>query len=121
MELSMIEWLILINGVYDIICTIAILSDFVILKSFGELHSKMFKEKNGLMKRILGYWIFTYGCIRIAILTREEIVYKLVLMTYVVESGFLILEDIIYKTTVTWRVMSVSLMCGMICAMISLR
>ena len=62
----MISYIIKINGAYDILCALSILK-IINLPFFKDIHLSMFidKKKNPLFERFLGYWILTYGIIRI--------------------------------------------------------
>jgi hypothetical protein len=81
---QVLSYIIKLNGLYDILCAISILDldrdigiDLAMLKN---LHLSMFLNrfvngsiadndvdisKNALLKRVLAYWIFTYGAIRL--------------------------------------------------------
>ena len=68
---------VLVNGIYDMICALFIImphcyesSILAATEKFMEsfLHLSMFKDPKSLdpqMKRMLAYWIFTYGVIRV--------------------------------------------------------
>lgn len=61
----MIHGIVLLNGIYDIACSLSILG---ILDSpfLSTIHLKLFNiHTDDLSKRYLAYWIFTYGMIRI--------------------------------------------------------
>jgi hypothetical protein len=51
-----------LNGIYDIICGLSML-----LFNTNYLHMSMIKKKyrNHHIQRYFGYWIFTYGCMRL--------------------------------------------------------
>ena len=75
-----------INGFYDILCGISILTK-VDVPILSKLHISMFKyEENEITHRFFGYWICTYGIMR---LSNDE---KVVLSSYVLESIFLLNE-----------------------------
>ena len=83
---QILSYIIKLNGLYHILCAISILDwdkdvgiDIPVLKT---LHLSMFlnhfvndsiadtdiastEKKNALFKRVLAYWIFTYGAIRL--------------------------------------------------------
>lgn len=62
----MIKIIIFINGIYDIICSLSILFTN---NYFSNIHPKLFKDKdienNVIIRRLLAYWIFTYGILRV--------------------------------------------------------
>jgi hypothetical protein len=69
-----IKWILLSNGVYDILCALSILSHgkLPLVGCLAQLHSTMYKEEiqkrdlfDSVFKRMLAFWIFTYGCIRL--------------------------------------------------------
>jgi Erg28 like protein len=55
-------YLILINGIYDIISSFLLLLDKPNFHIYIYSNSK--KRKNKIRQRLLGYWIFTNGTIR---------------------------------------------------------
>uniref|UniRef100_A0A6C0DCL7 Uncharacterized protein n=1 Tax=viral metagenome TaxID=1070528 RepID=A0A6C0DCL7_9ZZZZ len=58
--------IVLLNGIYDILCAISILK-IIHIPILSELHLSMIKkyDRNPLFERFFAYWIFTYGIIRI--------------------------------------------------------
>jgi len=62
----MLYYIIKLNGIYDIICSVSIL-DYNIIPNLRNLHLKMFKYNNDnkLFERFFAYWIFTYGVMRL--------------------------------------------------------
>jgi len=78
---------LIVNGVYDIFCALAIL--YFPLSLPGRLHLSVFKETapSPLMQRILAYWIFTYGVDRVgAGLYASDATDALALASYLVEA-----------------------------------
>jgi hypothetical protein len=63
------DWILLFNGLYDIICAISILclSKFWVFHTLStKLHVAMFKCKpQQLVRRLMAYWILTYGLVRL--------------------------------------------------------
>jgi len=57
---------VFVNGVYDMVCA------FSVLECFSRIHTDVFvvlferNDETGLLKRLLAYWISTYGMIRLA-------------------------------------------------------
>ena len=79
-------YIIKINGIYDILCSFAILK-WVNIPLLNGLHLSMFKkEQDEVTERMLAYWIFTYGIIR---LSDDK---QLILLSYLLESAFLLNE-----------------------------
>ena len=72
-----------LNGIYDIICALSIL--FFHIPFITNLHISMIKEKyrSQFVQRYFGYWIFTYGCMR---LFGD---YKIIFISYILEILFL--------------------------------
>ena len=62
----MINTIIFLNGIYDLICGFFFLN----------IHQFVFKEefRNDIMKRILAYWLITYGIIRIFIIKNRLLI-----------------------------------------------
>lgn len=81
----MIKNIILLNGIYDIICAISILWFSNPYNYFSILHPKIFKNKtdfeNPIIRRLLAYWILTYGIIRVF---SPDI--NIIAMTYFIEA-----------------------------------
>jgi hypothetical protein len=84
-----IPYILILNGIYDIICVCSILFQNQIpeLQFFADLHPKMFKEKSDLpvLQRILAYWIFTYGIVRLYAGFYPEC-YSIAAYTYFIEA-----------------------------------
>jgi predicted CDP-diglyceride synthetase/phosphatidate cytidylyltransferase len=83
----MLNKLITINGIYDILCAISILffPDCIL----ANLHSDIFvsEEVEKINKRLLAYWIMTYGIVRY--LSTDKMV---LCFTYVIE-GLVFLHE----------------------------
>jgi|TARA_Y100000389_G_scaffold203876_1_gene253886 hypothetical protein len=63
--MTLLHKLIVINGIYDVICGLSILK-ILPLTLFAELHSSLYYSRvNKEAKRFMAYWIITYGFIRI--------------------------------------------------------
>ena len=52
--------LLILNGIYDICCSLAIINNYSFL---SKIHVLMFNSL--INQRILAYWIFTYGIVRL--------------------------------------------------------
>lgn len=76
----------IINGIYDILCALTIL-DVVKIPILQDLHLSMFHEElNDISKRLLGYWIMTYGFMRLS--NNPLIIYE----SYILEILFILNE-----------------------------
>jgi hypothetical protein len=75
-----------LNGIYDIICGLSML--FFNVPVITNLHMSMIKEKyrNHNIQRYFGYWIFTYGCMRLFGN------YTIIFISYILEILFLFNE-----------------------------
>jgi len=75
-------YIVKINGIYDIICSLCIL-DYIRVPYIGTIHLNMIKdnETNIIFQRYYAYWIFTYGCMR---LTTSDI--NFIKMSYFIEA-----------------------------------
>ena len=72
----------IINGIYDIICGISLL---ITDKYFSRFHLSIFiKKPDEIMQRFLGYWIITYGCIRLFLGIYNEYSF-LITLSYLIE------------------------------------
>uniref|UniRef100_A0A6C0HHM5 Uncharacterized protein n=1 Tax=viral metagenome TaxID=1070528 RepID=A0A6C0HHM5_9ZZZZ len=95
-------YLVKLNGVYDIICAMSILDVFGILDIpvLQNIHLSMFllpleesSEPNKLCKRMLAYWIFTYGIIRLY--SSEP---HVISRSYYIEAIFIANESLVKNT-----------------------
>ena len=79
----------LVNGCYDIICAFCILN-IIQIPYVKDFHLKMFKsDLNDITKRLLAYWIITYGFIRLVAFSK---------ISYIIEALAIANETFIYKT-----------------------
>ena len=63
---AFVDACLVVNGIYDILCALAIL--YFPRSSPGRLHLHVFKrdkEDPALLRRIFAYWVFTYGVDRL--------------------------------------------------------
>lgn len=64
---NMMTTIVRLNGLYDILCGSCLLK-FISIPVLNKLHSEMFHPElisNDFACRLLGYWIITYGSIRL--------------------------------------------------------
>ena len=90
MTCSMLALLVAVNGVYDVACGL-----------FPQPHYKMFEDIDERSLRYLGYWVFTYGMLRVASAWTGQL--WVAAITYVLEAVCFAVEHT-HKTTVAWRV-----------------
>lgn len=107
--------LLVLNGIYDVICAISLIwfYDIFPFSLFSRLHITMYKDKevieNKIIKRLLAYWIFTYGIIRIQAGINE---WKMLgSITYFIEGFCFLIEDFMDNKVVKYKIYSVILMC----------
>ena len=108
----MINTIIIINGIYDIICGLNLVYNF--FPPLLELHTGLFININEDIKRFLGYIILLFGIIRLS----QN--YSLIISSYIFEIYFFENENIYNKYGMnTIKVRIVSIM-SLILAFISL-
>ncbi len=65
---NVVRAVVLLNGVYDLLCFAAIMW-LHWLPGFGSFHLNVFKDdddrRHPLVRRLLAYWILTYGVVRV--------------------------------------------------------
>ena len=62
MQISkLITYIIIINGIYDLICALSIL----IIPFFSDIHMRMLTNKKVKVNHYMAYWILTYGMMRL--------------------------------------------------------
>jgi hypothetical protein len=80
------KWLIKLNGLYDILCSLTML-DVLDIPLLTGLHESLFNnQQNEVTKRMFAYWIFTYGVVRL----QDDI--QLLQISYLIEAFFLLHE-----------------------------
>jgi len=111
----LISVILLINGVYDIGCCLGILffRDIPGFSQLSQLHNTMFSEKenseNPVIRRLLAYWLMTYGMVRIAAGVQPEFVIDIAAaMTYFIEAFCFEFENRVGKTLIPSKVTFVS-------------
>jgi hypothetical protein len=97
-----INKILFINGIYDIICAYSILN-FNNNNIFSSIHLNIFKlnyiKNNPIIRRLLAYWILTYGLIRlIAGYNNIKILYFIGALTYFIEAFCFSYENMKWKT-----------------------
>lgn len=103
------------NGVYDLLCAASILflSDASFLGILAKLHPNMFVDDrdrdNPVVRRLLAYWLATYGCVRVAACARDRRTDILAIATYFIEACAYANEYIIYRTAAGDKAAFVSL------------
>ena len=121
---ALLGYLAYLNGMYDVACSLTIIFIRNPKNFLANLHITMFKDHEEqlptpLSRRLLAYWIFTYGMVRMTALNFSWYAYFAVACTYFVEGMALSLEELLYKNTVPWKSLSVSVLsCMMGIAMV---
>jgi Erg28 like protein len=110
--LQMLDFLIVANGVYDILCAVGILflPNTPVFCTLARLHPTMFKHKqeqnNAVLCRFLAYWLLTYGAVRIATSLDDVMIDYLAAITYFIEAAAFEYENVVFHNTqrskVTW-------------------
>ena len=99
MNKTLLDYIIIINGAYDILCALCILQ-IIDISILNNLHISMYINKlNDQEKRFLSYWIFTYGSVRLfnGFNLNNELSNYLVTSTYIFESIIVLVESKIYN------------------------
>ena len=106
---NIINYFVVFNGIYDIICGLSIifLYETYIFSNIAKLHMNMFhnhcKHKDSM--RYLGYWIMTYGCIRLFSFTNHPF---LTALSYFIEAIVFFNESIFYNKVIESKMLIVS-------------
>jgi hypothetical protein len=100
---------VLLNGVYDVLCFAGILLNVPVL---GTLHAGVFiDEPAPLTKRILAYWILTYGAIRVmAGVSEEPVITLAAAATYFIEAIAFEGENFVFGSVVWHKVRLMTLL-----------
>jgi hypothetical protein len=121
---------IFVNGIYDLLCAVGIL--FYPNTIIGNIHPSVFNPDarmrkyaqedcaGQLNKRLLAYWLITYGSIRCFILHENKTIKCFILhenktinlliaLSYFIEAFAYGYEYIYYKTTIKYKVIWISL------------
>ena len=114
-NLSPVNISLILNGVYDILCSVGILwfSDVPFFSELSKLHTNMFAEEihrdNPVIKRLLAYWLMTYGLVRLSAgLFGSSHLYFVAAMTYFIEAFCFEYENRVGKTMISYKVTFVS-------------
>ena len=68
----MVNLILIVNGIYDLLCACSILffSHIPVVGLLSKLHPSMFSDmediNNPIIRRLLAYWLATYGTVRLA-------------------------------------------------------
>lgn len=91
--MNYINYLIKLNGLYDILCSLSILK-IIKIPLLNKLHTNLIKKefRTNILKRFYAYWIFTYGLIR---LNNNN---NLITYSYIIEAISIYIEIYKYKT-----------------------
>ena len=102
--------LVKLNGAYDIACALSILR-YVPLPIFSTIHVAMFRDyhrgSNDRFERFLGYWIFTYGLIRLF-----GIEPRIIALSYFIEAAVIMNEMLRHNTVIQKRGLFVVVSCA---------
>lgn len=99
-------FLLFANGLYDVFCALSIVS---LDNVASRLHVEMFTEPEDVPHRILAYWIFTYGLIRLYSGLFGE--FALGALTYLIEASCLEFELHVGRNMNALKVHPVALLC----------
>ena len=110
---SVILAVVFVNGVYDVFCFLGImwLRELPIVST---LHIGIFKEDEltPLTKRILAFWIFTYGVIRVlagAFGHDNHVIYFAAELTYFIEVFAYEYELFAFNSVISYKVRMITL------------
>lgn len=109
MDRNLVDGIVTANGIYDIVSAASILffPQLHCLHWLANLHIHMFKleqdMQNPALQRVLAYWIFTYGCTRLAISARNPTADCLVMASYFTEAAAYVAEDMVHARVHRWK------------------
>jgi len=77
------EYIVKLNGIYDIACGLCILK-YIYIPYLGSIHLNMIikNENNRIFQRYYAYWILTYGYMRLTTISSD-----FVRMSYFIEAA----------------------------------
>ena len=114
---QIINTILLLNGIYDILCSAGILwfSNIPGFSELSKLHTGMFSKEsdreNPVIRRLLAYWLMTYGMVRLAAsLSQTRPLYIVAAMTYFIEAGCFEYENRVGETLISTKVAFVSIL-----------
>jgi hypothetical protein len=126
--LSHVQILLILNGLYDLACACCILwfSSVPWLSFLSDLHPTMFEnvenEQNPIIRRLLSYWIMTYGSARIlAGINSSSTLSTFGALTYFIEAFCFQYEYRVGQTMIASKVMIVSVLCVLLGGLILIR
>ena len=112
---AIITGVLLLNGIYDLMCCAGILwlGNLPIFDGLSQLHPTMFSSRehseHPVIKRLLAYWLMTYGMVRtIAGYKQENYLDIAAALTYFIEAFCFEHERFVGKTLIPDKVTFVS-------------
>ncbi len=102
---------LIVNGVYDLACSIFVLF-FPMVQS---LHLGMFlqSELDPLARRLMGYWIMTYGAVRLLVGIWGSST-SIAASTYFIEAVCVAHEGVCCGSIILWKCLFVSCFSGLL-------
>ena len=101
---TLIEYILISNGVYDVLCALSILWFYNIypFSELAKLHMNMFDSKadrnNPQVRRLMAYWVFTYGLVRtLSGLHNDKTLNFMAVLTYYIEGSVFLNEILVNK------------------------
>lgn len=111
-----LHMLVLFNGMYDLLCFMGIMW-FHSLPGFSSFHLSIFREEDDrrhpLVRRLLAYWILTYGMVRVlagAVDHESHALDAVAAMTYFIEAFGFEYELCVEETVIRSKVTAITLM-----------
>ena len=121
----LISIIFVLNGLYDITCACSILWLYRLpgFSFLSNLHATMFENdehiNHTVIRRLLAYWLLTYGMVRTAAGLHSDYVLNTVgALTYVIEAFCFEYELRVGETMIRSKVTFVSVLCLLIAALI---
>ena len=125
---SIISGILLLNGIYDLMCCAGILwlGSFPIFDGLSQLHPTMFSSRENsehpVIKRLLAYWLMTYGMARtIAGIYIDDSSDICAALTYFIEAFCFEHERFVGKTMIPDKVTFVSVFSAALGVLVLLR
>jgi hypothetical protein len=71
---TLIRLVLLLNGTYDVACAVSLLwlGGVCGFRTLSQLHASMWDCLDSLSRRLLAYWILTYGVVRLVAGSRSD-------------------------------------------------
>jgi hypothetical protein len=106
---AIIDIVLVANGLYDLTCACSILwlHKLPVFSFLSNLHSAMFKHEHPVVRRLLAYWLITYGTVRAAAGLHRDL-RVLAASTYFIEAFCFEHESWVGETMVRSKVTFVS-------------